>query len=115
MALAYGALSEELLLSILEYHMDSAWEAARSTQTCHTVVGIRSAQDFHRQSFPLGGFMAHPLLTPLWAIAGSRTSGRGAGFARVARGNNHGGGGKSRDASHRARSRAYYGTVSAGN
>ncbi|GKZ62102.1 ochratoxin highly reducing polyketide synthase ota1 [Aspergillus niger] len=70
MALAYGALSEELLLSILEYHMDTAWKAARSTQTCHTVVGIRSAQNFQRQCFPLPGFMAHPLFTPLQAIAG---------------------------------------------
>ncbi|GLA13188.1 ochratoxin highly reducing polyketide synthase ota1 [Aspergillus niger] len=70
MALAYGALSEELLLSILEYHMDTAWKAARSTQTCQTVVGIRSAQNFQRQCFPLPGFMAHPLFTLLQAIAG---------------------------------------------
>ncbi|GKZ84464.1 ochratoxin highly reducing polyketide synthase ota1 [Aspergillus niger] len=70
MALAYGALSEELLLSILEYHMDSAWKAAQSTQTCHTVVGIRSAQNFQRQCFPLPGFIVHPLFTPLRAIAG---------------------------------------------
>ncbi|GLA41714.1 ochratoxin highly reducing polyketide synthase ota1 [Aspergillus niger] len=79
MALAYGALSEELLLSILEYHMDTAWKAARSTQICHTVVGIRSAQNFQRQCFPLPGFMAHPLFTPLQAIAGrSQAAGQAA-------------------------------------
>ncbi|KOS43962.1 hypothetical protein ACN38_g5123 [Penicillium nordicum] len=70
-ALSYGAIPESLLLSILEYHMDPRWCAAQSPDTCHTVAGIRSAKDFHRQSIPLPGFMAYPLFSPLRAIANS--------------------------------------------
>nr|QTX15960.1 polyketide synthase [Aspergillus westerdijkiae] len=68
-ALSYGAISEPLLLSILEYHMDPRWCAAKSPETCHTVAGVRSAKDFHRLSIPLPGFMAYPLFSPLRAIA----------------------------------------------
>nr|UVI58162.1 polyketide synthase [Aspergillus muricatus] len=70
-ALSYGAISEPLLLSILEYHMDPRWGAAHSPETCHTVAGVRSAKDFHRLSIPLPGFMAYPLFSPLRAIANS--------------------------------------------
>nr|UVI57908.1 polyketide synthase [Aspergillus pulvericola] len=70
-ALSYGAISESLLLSIMEYHMDPRWCAAQSPETCHTVAGVRSAKDFHRQSIPLPGFMAYPLFSPLRAIANS--------------------------------------------
>nr|UVI58158.1 polyketide synthase [Aspergillus roseoglobulosus] len=70
-ALSYGAISEPLLLSILEYHMDPRWCAAQSPETCHTVAGVRSAKDFHRLSIPLPGFMAYPLFSPLRAIANS--------------------------------------------
>ncbi|KAJ5183899.1 hypothetical protein N7492_001515 [Penicillium capsulatum] len=69
--LAYGAISEDLLLSILEYHMDPSWGAARRPQTCHTVAGIRSPQDFHRESTPLPDFMTYPLFSSLQAIAGT--------------------------------------------
>ncbi|KAI9036136.1 type I polyketide synthase [Aspergillus affinis] len=80
-ALSYGAISESLLLSILEYHMDPRWCAAQSPDTCHTVAGVRSAKDFHRQSIPLPGFMAYPLFSPLRAIANS--SGAETGEAEV--------------------------------
>lgn len=70
-ALSYGAIPESLVLSILEYHMDPSWCAAQSPDTCHTVAGIRSAKDFHRQSIPLPRFMAYPLFSPLRAIANS--------------------------------------------
>nr|A2R6H1.2 RecName: Full=Highly reducing polyketide synthase otaA; AltName: Full=Ochratoxin biosynthesis cluster protein 1; AltName: Full=Ochratoxin biosynthesis cluster protein A [Aspergillus niger CBS 513.88] len=85
-AFAFGALSEDLLLSILEYHMDPAWGAAQSIQTCHTVVGVRSARDFQRQSIPLPGFMAHPLFSPLLAIAGRSQTAEQAAEAPVSQG-----------------------------
>ncbi|OJI79352.1 hypothetical protein ASPTUDRAFT_878123 [Aspergillus tubingensis CBS 134.48] len=69
-ALAYRALWEDLTFSILEYRINPAWGVAQSTQTCHTVVGIRSARDFQRQSIPLLGFMTHSLFSPRRAIAG---------------------------------------------
>nr|UVI57903.1 polyketide synthase [Aspergillus elegans] len=75
-ALSYGAISESLLLSILEYHMDPRWCAAQSPDTCHTVAGVRSAKDFHRMSIPLPGFMAYPLFSPLRAIASSSGAGK---------------------------------------
>ncbi|KAI9040577.1 beta-ketoacyl reductase [Aspergillus affinis] len=46
-ALSYGAISEPLLHSILEYHMDPRWGAAQIPKTCHTVAGVRSARDFY--------------------------------------------------------------------
>ncbi|KAB8230914.1 type I polyketide synthase [Aspergillus alliaceus] len=80
-ALSYGAISEGLLLSILEYHMDPSWGAAQSPSTCHTVAGVRSARDFIRQSIPLPGFMAYPLFSPLRALASeSKTEEKGADF-----------------------------------
>ncbi|GLB07178.1 ochratoxin highly reducing polyketide synthase ota1 [Aspergillus tubingensis] len=69
-ALAYRALWEDLLFSFLECHITPAWGAAQSTQTGHTVVGIRSARDSQRQSILLPGFMAHSLSFPRRAIAG---------------------------------------------
>ncbi|KAH8435219.1 MDR/SDR family oxidoreductase [Aspergillus melleus] len=70
-ALSYREISESLLLSILEYHMDPRWCAAQSSETCLTVAGVRSAKDFHQLSIPLPGFMAYPLFSPLRAIASS--------------------------------------------
>ncbi|PYI01215.1 ketoacyl-synt-domain-containing protein [Aspergillus sclerotiicarbonarius CBS 121057] len=85
-ALSYGAISEGLLLAILEYHMDPRWGAAQSPRTCHTVAGVRSARDFHRQSIPLPGFMAYPLFSPLRAIAGVSQTAEEVAEAPVAQG-----------------------------
>ncbi|PYH92279.1 KR-domain-containing protein, partial [Aspergillus ellipticus CBS 707.79] len=38
-AVSYGTISEDLLLSILEYHMDPSRGAAQSQRTCHPVAG----------------------------------------------------------------------------
>ncbi|PWY90361.1 hypothetical protein BO94DRAFT_574133 [Aspergillus sclerotioniger CBS 115572] len=85
-ALSYGAISEDLLLAILEYHMDPSWGAAQSPGTCHTVAGVRSARDFHRQSIPLPGFMAYPLFSPLRAIAGASQTAEEVAEAPIAQG-----------------------------
>ena len=85
-ALSYGAISEELLLAILEYHMDPSWGAAQSPGTCHTVAGVRSARDFQRQSIPLPGFMAYPLFSPLRAIAGASQTAEEVAEAPIAQG-----------------------------
>ncbi|KAH0592344.1 Polyketide synthase [Metarhizium humberi] len=66
-ALAYGTITEDRLLSILEYHMDPRLGAAENSDNCHTIAGLRSASDFQRHSVPLPAFMSHPLFTHLRA------------------------------------------------
>ncbi|PHH89603.1 hypothetical protein CDD83_5668 [Cordyceps sp. RAO-2017] len=67
MPLACGDIAEDRLLSILEYHMDPRWGAAKAVDSCHTISGLRSATDFERASLPLPPFMAYPLFTHLCA------------------------------------------------
>ncbi|KAI1873888.1 uncharacterized protein JN550_003157 [Neoarthrinium moseri] len=64
-ALSYSDISEDRLLSLLEYHIDPRWGAAKNPDTCHTITGLRSAAEFEECGITLPEFMAYPLFTHL--------------------------------------------------
>jgi acyl carrier protein len=73
-ALSYGTIAEDRLLSILEYHMDPRWGAAKDVNTCHTIAGLRSAVAFERNGIPLPAFMSYPLFSHLRVSVGRAKS-----------------------------------------
>ncbi|KAJ5595540.1 uncharacterized protein N7459_001748 [Penicillium hispanicum] len=67
-ALSHLTTSEEELLSLIEYHVDPRWKAAKSIATCHTVAGLRDAAYFFRRGVQLPEFFQYPLFTHLRAV-----------------------------------------------
>ncbi|KAI1507008.1 Lovastatin nonaketide synthase [Pyrenophora tritici-repentis] len=67
---AFGTLSEEELLSVIEYHIDPRMKAAASVDTCHTVAGLRSSAYFVQRGLPPPAFMQFPFFSHLLPSAG---------------------------------------------
>ena len=67
-ALSHLTTSEEELLSLIEYHVDPRWKAAKSIATCHTVAGLRDATYFSRRGVQLPEFFQYPLFTHLRTV-----------------------------------------------